>query len=152
MRTGFTILEVMIAAMIAGVVGAALLQMNSNNLIFFDKLKRLSFTTEELSVAGMHADKRYTHSHKSLYDMIEGVYDVQNDDFRKYLKNEKYNYAETLVDIITIGDEAAEVDDENGAQDGEDDTPGTMIIQFELIKVSIKEKEKHGALLIARPL
>ncbi len=152
MRFGFTLVEVLIATVIASVAGLALLKANSSNTHLFTKLTGYSQASEELSLVGIHADKRFNHTTKSLYDILDKKYDVVNDDLRKYLKSTKYAYNETLVDTISFGEEEAE---EKSAASETPDTDGATsapLIQFELIKVSIKNDSLHGAILKVRPL
>lgn len=152
MRSAFTLVEVLIAAAIASIAGVALLQMNSSNTLLFTKLKGLSKISEELALVGAHADKRFNKSSKSLYDILDRSYEIDNDDFRKYLKSKKYDYTETLVDTIRFeGSDLAEEDETMTDQDMEN-AAGAPLIQFELIKVMIKDKTTHGAILKVRPL
>ncbi|MEJ2468886.1 MAG: prepilin-type N-terminal cleavage/methylation domain-containing protein, partial [Campylobacterales bacterium] len=80
MRSAFTIIEVLAAVAIATIVGAAMLKMNSSNLFFLGQLKQTSQVSEDLAVAALHADKRFNRDDKSLYDLMEGAYAIDNDD------------------------------------------------------------------------
>jgi prepilin-type N-terminal cleavage/methylation domain-containing protein len=152
MRFGFTLIEVLIATVIASVAGLALLKTNSSNTHLFTKLRGYSQASEELSLAGIHADKRFNHTTKSLYDILDKKFDVVNDDLRKYLKTTKYAYNETLVDTIVFGEEEAESSSEAPETSDAEGTTNAPLIQFELIKVSIKNDFLHGAILKVRPL
>ena len=153
MRSAFTLVEVLIAAAIASIAGVALLQMNSSNTLLFTKLKGLSQISEELALIGTHADERFNRSSKSLYDLLDKRYEIDNDDFRKYLKSKKYDYTETLVDTISFeGSDLDEEDDEIITEQDIENAASAPLIQFELIKVMIKDKTTHGAILKVRPL
>ncbi len=156
MRTGFTLVEVVAAAAIAAIAGIALLKMNSQSMFLFSRLVETSEVSEILSVVGNHADKRFNHTTKTLYDIMDGRYDIQNDELRKHLQNSKYDYSEQVVDTISFGAEAAEGSGEETEESFTDkeiqDAASAPIIQFELVQVSIKSEKLHGAVLVTRPL
>jgi prepilin-type N-terminal cleavage/methylation domain-containing protein len=153
MRSGFTLIEVLVAAVIASVAGLALLKTNGSNTLLFTKLMGYSRASEELSLVGVHADKRFNRTTKSLYDILDRSYDIVNDDLRKHLKSVKYTYNETLVDTITFGEEGVKENDESQEEGAEEDVAaGVPLIQFELIRVSIKNDSLHGSILKVRPL
>lgn len=156
MRTGFTLVEVVAAAAIAAIAGIALLKMNSQSMFLFSRLVETSTVSETLSLVGNHADKRFNHTTKSLDDILANTYNIDNDELRKYLQNQKYDYNENVVDTISFGSDAAE-----GSADGMEDSftdkemqdaASAPIIQFELVQVSIRNDKLHGAVLLARPL
>ncbi len=151
MRKGFTLVEVVAAAAIAAIAGIALLQMNSQSMFLFSRLKRTSAVSEALSIVGNHADKRFNHTTKSLYDLLGDTYRIDNDDLRKYLQNTKYDYVETVVETISFGM------DDNMTEEPLDETQmqdaaAAPIIQFELVQTGIRNDKTHGAVLTARPL
>ena len=152
MRFGFTLIEVLVASVIASVAGLALLKTNSSNTLLFTKLREYSHASEEISLVGAHADKRFNHTTKSIYDILDKSYDISNDDLRKYLKSTKYTYNETLVETISFGEN--EIKDDADKQDEmlDDVDAGAPLIQFELIRVSIKSDSLHGSILKVRPL
>ncbi len=152
MREGFTMVEVLVAAVIASFAGMALLQTNNSNTLLFSKLKSLSESTEELSLVATHADKRFNRSNKSLYDILDRQYDIQNDDFRKYLKETKYDYTETLIDTIIFGDDGEAENSEDTNMLYEENSESVPTLQFELIKISIRNETSHGAIIKIRPL
>ncbi len=154
MRSGFTLIEVLVAAVIASVAGLALLKTNGSNTLLFTKLMGYSQASEELSLVGMHADKRFNHTTKSLYDILDRSYDIANDDLRKHLKSVKYTYNETLVDTITFGEDGVKDNDEPQEEGVEEEGAAAAVplIQFELIRVSIKNDSLHGSILKVRPL
>ena len=154
MRPGFTLIEVLVASVIASVAGLALLKTNSSNTLLFTKLMGYSQASEELSLIGAHADKRFNHTTKSHYDILDRSYDIINDDLRKHLKAVKYTYNETLIDTISFGEEGVKEDDKEVQEEATetDGAAGAPLIQFELIRVSIKNDSLHGAILKVRPL
>lgn len=147
MRNGFTLMEVLVAVMIASLVGMALLQMNAQSIHLFDRLRQTTKMTEVTAVAAIHADKRFHKTDKTLYDLLDDSYDITSDEFRKFLKDHKYSYQETVLETVTFGEveEAAAMTEEEAIAQEE------AMIQFELIQVTIKDKLAHAALLIARP-
>ena len=160
MRRAFTLIEVLVAVVIATIVGAALLRMSSNYLGIFGKMEKKERSSEILSLIAVHADKRFDKSTKSLYDILDNSYDIKNDDLRKRLKDTKVEYKEHLVDTITLGEDALGMSEESFADTGfsdeeladEGQSGYAPLIQFELIEVVIKNRELKNAILTIRPL
>lgn len=152
MRPAFTLVEVIAAAAIASIAGIALLNMNSQSMFLFSRLKETAETAETLSLVGNHADKRFGHTTKSLYDLLDNTYDIQNDVFRKWLQDQKYDYNEHVVETVSFGSDMNGSDLQEFSQDDVADAANAPVIQFELIQVAIKREGMHGAVLTARPL
>ncbi len=152
MRSGFTLIEVMVAAVIASFAGLALLQVNSSNTLLFSKLQGLSESSEELSLIGAHADQRFNRTTKSLYDILDREYDITNDDFRKYLKEVKYDYKESLIDTIVFGENDMDSETEALYENDLENNANVPLLQFELLKITIRNDESHGAILKIRSL
>jgi prepilin-type N-terminal cleavage/methylation domain-containing protein len=154
MRAAFTLIEVLAAVAIASIAGMALLKMNSANLFFLGKLKNYAQMQDALSVAGLHGDVAFKHSDKTLYALLDPHYKIENDDLRKYLKSQKYGYSETLVDTISFDTDVLSGDSGNDGVNMSDvqKAASAPLIQFELIKITLKEKQKHGSILQIRPI
>ncbi len=147
-RSGFTLIEVMAAVMIATVAGMALLKISSQSTFLFTKIKETSSMSETLSIAGAHASKRFDKLSPSLYDLLDNTYTITNDEFRRYLKNQQYRYQEKVVDTIVFGGMFGGSEDDlynESVADG-----SVPIIQFELIEVSLSNKDQQGAVVMAR--
>lgn len=151
MRKAFTLIEVLVATVIATVAGAGLLQMNSNYTKIFGRIQEKSLSSETVSLIGLHANIKYNKTSKTLYDILDKTYEIDNDDLRKYLKDQKFDYNENLVETITFGEDGAE-DEEFSMDDSEDVSALAPVIQFEIIDVSIKSKELRGSILHVRPV
>ncbi len=151
MRTAFTLVEVIAAAAIASIAGIALLQMNSNYIFLFSKLQKVSTMSEKISIIGNHADIKYNRTSKTLYDILDRTYTIDNDDFRKYLKEQKFDYNERLIATITFGEENMQ-EEEFSMSDSEETSDIAPIIQFELMQISIKNNSEQGMILQTRPL
>lgn len=149
MRSAFTLVEVLVATVIATVAGAGLLQLNSNYTNLFIKIKEKSVSSEVVSLVGLHADIKYNKTKKSLYDILDRTYEIENDDLRKYLKDQSFDYTENLVETITFGDEDFE-EEEFSMGDSQDVSALAPIIQFELIDVAISNEELRGSILHVR--
>jgi prepilin-type N-terminal cleavage/methylation domain-containing protein len=147
MKHAFTLIEVLVAAMIASIAGMALLQMNSNNTHLFKQIKQRSSTSETMSLIALHSDKKYNKTTKSLYDILGDTYDIKNDDFRKYLKATPIDYSEQLVETIRFDD--AQSSEESDVKNEGTDT-SVPVIQFELIQLIAKTKEGQNTILTAR--
>jgi len=152
MRSGFTLIEVLVATVIATFAGLALLQVNSSNTLLFSKLQGLSESSEELSLIGAHADQRFNRTTKSLYDILDREYDITNDDFRKYLKEVKYDYKESLIDTIVFGENDMDSETEALYENDLENNANVPLLQFELLKITIRNDESHGAILKIRSL
>lgn len=152
MRSGFTLIEVVAAAMIATIAGIALLQMNSQSGFLFSRLTEKAAAAERLSIVGNHADPRFNHTTKSLYDLLGGMYAIENDELRRYLEKEKFDYSEQKIETAGFDTDAMpEVGEQiNDAQ--LQDAAAAPVIQFELMQVGIKNSSTHGAVLVVRPL
>ena len=154
MRPAFTLIEVLAAVAIASIAGLAMLKMNSANLFLFGKLKNYAEVQDVLGIAGLHGDVAMNRSDKTLYALLDPSYTIDNDDFRQYLKSQTYSYNESLVDTITFnadtlsespGEESINAADVMRAS-------AAPLIQFELIKITLKSKELHGSILQVRPI
>lgn len=150
MRSAFTLIEVLVATVIATVAGAGLLQLNSNYTYLFSKIKDKSVGSEIVSIIGLHADIKYNKTTKSLYDILDKTYDIKNDDLRKYLKDEKFDYSEHLVETITFGEDGEKQEKESGMDDTQETSALAPVIQFELIDVGIKNKNLQNSILHVR--
>ncbi len=149
MRNAFTLIEVLVATVIATVAGAGLLQLNSNYTNLFTKINEKSISSEVVSLVGLHADIKYNKTTKSLYDILDRSYEIKNDDLRKYLKNQSFDYKEHLVETITFGDEGQE-EEEFSMGDSNEVSALAPVIQFELIDIAIKNKQLQGSILHVR--
>jgi len=153
-RKGFTLIEIMISVAITSIVGMALLTMNNNTLHLFTKIQNSSDITEQLSLIGSHGDVKYNRTDKTLYDILNKTYQIDNDEARQYLENIKYAYNEKIVDTITFGEDGS-LEDENEQEESsnrEELGEQAPLIQFELVQISIKNKQKKGYILQVRPI
>ncbi|MEA2111647.1 MAG: prepilin-type N-terminal cleavage/methylation domain-containing protein [Campylobacterota bacterium] len=148
MKSGFTLIEVLVATVIASIAGMALLQMNSNNTHLFKQIQYRSSNSEPVSLIALHSDKKYNRSTKSLYDILDRTYDIKNDDLRKYLKDYKIDYNEQLIETIKFDE--AESDDSESDYISEESDASAPIIQFELIQIIAKTEQGQNAVLTAR--
>ncbi len=146
MRNAFTLIEVLVATVIASIAGMALLQMNSNNTHLFKQIQYRSSNSEPISLIALHSEKKYNKTTKSLYDILDKTYDIKNDDLRKYLKDYSVDYNEQLIETIKFDE--AETSDENEIV--EEDEASVPIIQFELIQIIAKTEQGQNAILTAR--
>jgi type II secretory pathway pseudopilin PulG len=155
MRAAFTLVEVVAAAAIASIAGIALLQMNSQSTFLFSRLSETAASAEMLSLVGNHADKRFNRTSKSLYDLLDQTYQIDNDELRKYLQNERIDYSERVIETVSFNSDTLEANATTGDAVTEkeiENAAAAPLIQFELLQVSIKQKDLHGAVLVARPL
>jgi prepilin-type N-terminal cleavage/methylation domain-containing protein len=151
MRSGFTLVEVLVATVIATVAGAGLLQMNSNYTKLFTHIQEKSLSSETVSLIGLHADIKYNKTSKTLFDILDKTYEIDNDDLRKYLKDQKFDYSEHLVETITFGEDGEE-EEAFSMGESEDVSALAPVIQFEIIEVSIKNKDLRGSILHVRSI
>ena len=154
MRPAFTLIEVLAAVAITAIAGIALLKMNSANLFFFSKLKNYAQMQDVLSIAGLHGDLSFNRSDKTLYSILDTYYTIGNDDLRQYLKSQKYAYSEQLVDTIAFDTDVLASQTQNGDVTMADvqNAAAAPLIQFELIRITLRDKEKHGSILQVRPV
>ncbi len=158
MRAGFTLIEVLVATVIASIAGMALLQMNSNNMHLFKQIQYRSSNSETLSLIALHNDKKYNRTTKELFVILDDTYDITNDDLRKYLKETKIDYSEKLIELITFGASEDEMSQSNTmaeqemsmAQEQQQVSGVAPVIQFELIQIIVKNDEGKNAILSAR--
>ncbi len=158
MRAGFTLIEVLVATVIASIAGMALLQMNANNMHLFKQIQYRSSNSETLSLVALHNDIKYNRTTKTLFDILDNTYDITDDDFRKYLKDSKIDYTEKVLETITFGASESETAQEPAVPKqemphAEDVQMSTMapVLQFELIQIVVKNDEGKNAILSARP-
>jgi prepilin-type N-terminal cleavage/methylation domain-containing protein len=149
MRNAFTLVEVLVATVIATVAGAGLLQLNSNYTHLFSRITEKSLSSEIVSLIGLHADLKYNKTTKSLFDILDKTYEIDNDDLRKYLKDQSFDYSEHLVETITLGEEDI-TEEEFSMGDSNEVSALAPVIQFELIDVVIKNKQMQGSILHVR--
>jgi len=147
MRSAFTLIEVLVATVIASIAGMALLQMNSNNTHLFKQIQYRSSNSESVSLIALHSDKKYNKTCKSLYDILDTTYDIKNDDLRKYLKDTKVDYNEKVIETITFGESESSEESEMMEEGMSTSAP---VIQFELVQIVVKNQEGQNAILTAR--
>jgi len=151
MRPAFTIIEVIAAAMIAALAGVALLQMNSQSMFLFERVRDSALSGELSVLAGNHADVRFHRTSKSLYDLFGDSYTIDNDVLRKKLQDEKFDYEETLIDTIVL-DTAGMQSETNATWTDQtmEASAAAPVIQIELVQVTLKNAARHGAIIVAR--
>jgi prepilin-type N-terminal cleavage/methylation domain-containing protein len=147
MRGAFTLIEVLVATVIASIAGMALLQMNSNNMHLFKQIQYRSSNSEPISLIALHGDKKYNKTTKSLYDILDRTYDIKNDDLRKYLKDYKVDYSELLIETIKFDESEPETQEMTSQEEA-----SAPIIQFELIQILAKTEQGQNAILTARTI
>ena len=152
MRKGFTLIEIMISVAISSIVGMALLTMNSNSIALFTKIQNSSDISEQLSLIGSHGEVRFNHTDKTLYDILNKNYTIDNDEARHYLEEIKYSYNEKIIDTITFGEDMEEEEEQSESVNRDDLEDQSPLIQFELVQISIKSKTKKGYILQVRPI
>ena len=153
MRKGFTLIEIMVSVAISSIVGMALLSMNNNTIHLFTKLQNGSNIAEQLSLIGSHGDVKFNKTDKTLYDILNKSYQIDNDEARRYIENIKYTYNEKIIDTITFGEDGEEVEkSEEDAPNRDDLENQAPLIQFELVQISIKNKKQKGYILQVRPI
>ncbi len=153
MRKGFTLIEIMVSVAISSIVGMALLSMNNNTVHLFTKLQNGSNIAEQLSLIGSHGDVKFNKTDKTLYDILNKSYQIDNDEARRYIENIKYTYNEKIIDTITFGEDGEEVEkSEEDAPNRDDLENQAPLIQFELVQISIKNKKQKGYILQVRPI
>ncbi len=156
MRVGFTLIEVLVATIIASIAGMALLQMNANNTHLFKQIQYRSGNSEMLSLIALHSDVKYNRTTKTLDDMLGNTYTIANDDLRKYLKETRIDYSEKVIELITFGaseEETPDVSmaDQEMAMTQEDQMNASApVIQFELVQIIVKNDKGKNAILTAR--
>jgi len=156
MRAAFTLIEVLVATVIASIAGMALLQMNSNNIHLFKQIQYRSSNSETLSLIALHNDKKYNRTTKELFVILDDTYDITNDDLRKYLKDTKVDYSEKLIELITFGASTEETQDntmheQEMSMSSQEQMGGVApVIQFELIQIIVENDEGKNAILSAR--
>ncbi|MBN2895258.1 MAG: hypothetical protein JXK05_05130 [Campylobacterales bacterium] len=153
MRSAFTVVEVVIAAVIATIAGVGLLQMNANYAFLFARMEQKSISSEVLSLVGFHADKKYHKTTKTLEDLLDRTYDIQNDDLRKWLGETKLDYTEHLIETITLGEEELGGDFGNYEMEDASETSALApVIQFELLEIHVEGETIRGSVLHVRPV
>ena len=154
MRPAFTLIEVLAAVAIASIAGIAMLKMNSANLFFFDKLKHYAQMQDVLSIAGLHGDVSYNRSDKTLYAILNPYYTIDNDELRRYLKSQTYRYEEQLIDTVAFDTDALadEAPDREVDMTDIQNAAAAPLIQFELIRITLRDPVKHGSILQVRTL
>ncbi len=156
MRAGFTLIEVLVATVIASIAGMALLQMNSNNMHLFKQIQYRSSNSETLSLIALHNDLKYHRTTKELFDILDNTYEIKNDDFRKYLKDTKIDYSEKRIELITFGAAEEEtagksiLESEQSMLQEQQRSTMAPIIQFELIQIVVTNDAGKNAILSAR--
>lgn len=153
MRSAFTIIEVVIAAFIATIAGVGLLQMNANYAFLFGRMEQKSISSEVLSLVGFHADQKYHKTTKTLEELLDRTYDIQNDDLRKWLGDTKLDYTEHLIETITLGEEELGGDFGNYEMEDSSETSALApVIQFELLEIHVEGERIRGSVLHVRPV
>ncbi len=156
MRSAFTLIEVLVATIIASIAGMALLQMNANNTHLFKQIQYRSSNSEMLSLIALHNDVKYNKTTKTLDDILDNTYTIANDDLRKYLKETRIDYNEKVIELITFGaseEETPDVsmaDQETTMAQDEQMSGVAPVIQFELVQIIVKNDEGKNAILTAR--
>ena len=155
MRRGFTLVEVLVATVIAMIVGVALLKISSSNLQLFERLHVKSFEDEMISIAGIHGDPMLNRTTKTLYDILEDTYEITNDELRKRLKDTRYDYRESVVDTVIFGSPVENKNSDEIPFDSITDveTPeNSPLIQFEIMHIQLKNSHFNDSILQVRSL
>ncbi len=153
MRSAFTIIEVVIAAFIATLAGVGLLQMNANYAFLFERMEHKSISSETLSLVGLHANIKYHKTTKTLEDLLDRTYEIENDDLRKWLGDTKLDYTEHLIETITLGEE--ELGGDFGSYEMDESVERSVVapvIQFELLEIHVEGETVRGSVLHVRPV
>jgi hypothetical protein len=94
MKKSFTIIEVVIAAVILSFLGVALLKNAGLNIDYFERVSKKAQITEFAGIVANHLNPEFNHLKKSLYDFIEKEYYIDDSEIVKSLKDAKFTYIE----------------------------------------------------------
>lgn len=144
MRKAFTLVEVLIAAVLVSVVVVGLFQSSQNNLLLIDFAKKKEATNEIFSLILLNENEEWNRSEKDLYEFIKDKFDIKNDDLKTYLKNQKVLYSQEEANLIDLSEAYAEklldIKDEN-LQNIQELLPK---IQVDKLLISSKEHKVYG--------
>lgn len=144
MRKAFTLVEVLIAAVLVSVVVIGLFQSSQNNLLLIDFAKKKEATNEIFSLILLNENEEWNRSEKDLYEFVKDKFDIKNDDLKTYLKNQKVLYSQEEANLIDLSEAYAEklldIKDEN-LQNIQELLPK---IQVDKLLISSKEHKVYG--------
>lgn len=144
MRKAFTLVEVLIAAVLVSIAVIGLLQSSQNNLLLIDFAKKKKATNEIFSLILLNENEEWDKSDKDLYEFVKDKFDIKNDDLKTYLKNQKVLYTQEEANLIDLSeayaDELLELENTN-LQQIQELLPK---IQVDKVLISSKEHKVYG--------
>jgi len=145
MRKSFTLVEILISAMLISVVAMALLQVSGNNTKMLDFIHKKSRITLLPSMFISNADEKDHNSKLYLYDILRKTYpSLNNDDVIAMLKEYNPLYREEIISTIDLSENDEEiVDDEYAYYDDEEKEENPLIITISKITLSLKNQSAY---------
>lgn len=102
MRKAFTLIEVLVAVGIISVVVMALLQTKANNAKLTKNIIKQMEVKDEFSLVLLNAKNSYHAKTKTLYDLLKSKFDIKDDDMQRWLKKERFSYAQDEFSQVKI--------------------------------------------------
>ncbi|MDR0664604.1 MAG: type II secretion system GspH family protein [Helicobacteraceae bacterium] len=106
---GFTLLEVVIATLIASIAAIAVLNIGLQSSKLPDQIKKREALSAPLSIAALHGKKDFHNTERTLESMLGGAYVIDHDGLKSYLRERSVLYAEEIVDRYEIVAEGYEI-------------------------------------------
>ncbi|MGE4294308.1 MAG: prepilin-type N-terminal cleavage/methylation domain-containing protein [Campylobacterales bacterium] len=137
MRSGFTLIEVLVAVAILSVAAAAILNLGIQSAKLGDRLKQKEALFAPMSVAALHGKTDHSNTNRTLESLLGGSYKIEHEGLKNYLKSREIHYQENRLGSWDLVPEGI---------DSFGDLP-----RFEIIERIVTFNDRQGRLYAIRP-
>lgn len=131
-RSGFTLIEVLVAVAILSVAAMAILNLGIQSTQLGDRLKKKEALIAPLAIAAFHAKTDFSNTEWTLEGFLQDRYTIEHEGLKRYLRQKTIFYQEARLsgwDLIPQGEESFE------------DLP-----RFEIIEHTVRIQDQEGRL------
>ncbi|MDR2034382.1 MAG: prepilin-type N-terminal cleavage/methylation domain-containing protein [Helicobacteraceae bacterium] len=137
MKRAFTLLEVVIATLIASIAAIAALNIGVQSSKIADQLTKRKAILAPLSIAALHGKSDFHNTEKTYESLLSGAYAIDHEGLKRYLQERSVFYTQELYGRWEIA--------------LEEEIEGAELPRFEIIVKTIGAEGLEGRIYAVQP-